>query len=757
MNPIELIQIATILVALSYLIAAMLALLLSPRRPNAARAFSVFAVISFVWSLSQLAWDMGWFPNFLDAFVLRLPMYALLIVSAAQYIFTAAFVGAKHRLAETGFSLLAGFGLALSIESGLIPIPETLLSGDGWAITRSDLILGAIAAGWGFYMGASTFVALRFYRHPLLPAKRNRFKYLAIVLPLALLGDIFFFRSYWILGSVVRLGSAWIGLYATLAKRPPEMKRAVSGSISYLIRIGIWIGFYAAVLKWSQALFLGLPNDNTWLVIIAIALGMAVLFHPLLMSLQRLFERLLAGSDKNRQRILREYSQNISNILDIQLLAGSAIEMICAAFGAQSGYLFLVDHDRDSDGSYSYRLRKVKLDEDTIPQGFFREHSPLTVTFREEHNPLTQHDIDVQPLFTSLSEEERAWMNALQTDIFIPVHAKEEWIGLLALGPKLSGVPYTPDEKEMLSTMGAQTAVALENARLVEGLMRLNSEFRRAYKGLDEANRRLERLDRIKTDFISIASHELRTPLTLLEGYTQILFEDPKLVNNPSYARMIKGIHEGSQRLHEIVESMLDMAKIDSQDLELVTRPVSLPTMIAKLEGDIHNILAERNQRLIIEDLNNLPAIEADPDAIRKVFYHLIINAIKYTPDGGRITVSGRALLPTERGFPKGGVEMLVQDTGVGIDPSLHELVFIKFYQTGKLALHSSGRTKFKGGGPGLGLAIARGIVEAHQGKIWVESSGYDEKRCPGSSFYVALPLLQAPARSGENPLTQDF
>jgi signal transduction histidine kinase len=137
-----------------------------------------------------------------------------------------------------------------------------------------------------------------------------------------------------------------------------------------------------------------------------------------------------------------------------------------------------------------------------------------------------------------------------------------------------------------------------------------------------------------------------------------------------------------------------------------------------------------------------LPSIMADPDAMQKVFYHLIVNAIKYTPDGGKITITGRCITGGwEDPFP--GIEIIVSDTGIGIDPQLHELIFTKFYQTGELALHSTGKTVFKGAGPGLGLTVARGIVEAHRGKIWVESPGHDEKTFPGSQFHIVLPLRQ--------------
>jgi signal transduction histidine kinase len=118
-----------------------------------------------------------------------------------------------------------------------------------------------------------------------------------------------------------------------------------------------------------------------------------------------------------------------------------------------------------------------------------------------------------------------------------------------------------------------------------------------------------------------------------------------------------------------------------------------------------------------------------------KVFNHLLANAVKFTPNRGCITIAGKPDLEN------GSIELIIQDTGIGIAREMQELIFNKFYQTGKLGLHSSGKTKFKGAGPGLGLAITKGIVEAHGGKIWVESPGYDEEKCPGSAFHILLPL----------------
>jgi signal transduction histidine kinase len=122
-----------------------------------------------------------------------------------------------------------------------------------------------------------------------------------------------------------------------------------------------------------------------------------------------------------------------------------------------------------------------------------------------------------------------------------------------------------------------------------------------------------------------------------------------------------------------------------------------------------------------------------DPERLYQAFRNILNNAIKFTPDGGNITVDGRTL--------PGFQEVTVADTGIGISAKDQEAIFEKFGQLGNVSLHSSGKTKFKGGGPGLGLPIAKGIVEAHGGTIWVESAGHDEKDCPGSTFHVLLPI----------------
>jgi signal transduction histidine kinase len=463
-------------------------------------------------------------------------------------------------------------------------------------------------------------------------------------------------------------------------------------------------------------------------------------------------------SEVDTRRILREYSLSLSSVLNMDLLASTAVGLIDEALEIRRGYLFIVNHEK-TDNQDVYNLRGSKgMGEGMSVTGTLRAASTINQYFNQNRRPLSQQALDTLPEMQNLTAEEKTWFSDLKADLYIPVHAKDEWVGLFALGPKVSGEAFTEDDLWLLSTLADQTAVALQNARLVESLMRVNNDFRRAYAALEQSNRQLEqsnrqlsrthaqleKLDRTKSDFIAISSHELRTPLTMIRGYSEMLKDDEYIGEDPTRAKMVNGIHTGILRLHEIVDSMLDIASIDSRSMQLNLTPVSTHALIQSVCETLKKPAADRNISLeITGEVQNLPRVEADPEALRKVFHHLIINAIKYTPDGGKITIMGAAAARGSRGFQEDGIELVVSDTGIGIDPAFHELIFTKFYQTGELALHSTGKTKFKGAGPGLGLSVSKGIIEAHRGLIWAESSGHDEELCPGSQFHVILPLKQ--------------
>jgi signal transduction histidine kinase len=296
-------------------------------------------------------------------------------------------------------------------------------------------------------------------------------------------------------------------------------------------------------------------------------------------------------------------------------------------------------------------------------------------------------------------------------------------------------------EKSDFETILSQSPrLAIDIIRITLDRMRANDHM--AIADLQRTNNVLRQLDRNKLEFIQIAAHELRTPLTVLSGYIRLLHTMPDIKANPALEPVIESIIKGADRIHEIVNLMLDVTRIDTETLKVFPEPISLLEIIQKLVKEFIHAAEARQVALIIEYNERTPTIYGDPSLIEKALYQMIVNAIKYTPDGGIVTVRTYPGMVDDE-VP--GVEIAVKDTGIGLDAAHHELVFEKFYQVGSVAIHSSGKTTFKGGGPGLGLAIVRGVARAHGGKVWVDSTGHNESVFPGSTFYMQLPI-QPPA-----------
>jgi signal transduction histidine kinase len=350
--------------------------------------------------------------------------------------------------------------------------------------------------------------------------------------------------------------------------------------------------------------------------------------------------------------------------------------------------------------------------------------------------PFFQYDLDHHPDVQAALPQEKEVLRALGMEIYLPILARERVLGLLVLGPQGSGEPYGEREVTFLNTLAQQTGVALQNAYLYSRMKGLYDKISRLNEDLRTAYTRLMKMDQAKTDFLSIASHELRTPLTVIQGYTDILEEMAGSQDLPSerVLEIAKNLKTPIERLGTIVTAMLDASTIEVHALDLQYTATTLQAVISMAVGPWRDAVKERNFDLVVEGVDGIPPIEADLQRLSQAFSNILSNAIKYTPDNGRISISA-AMIDSEH------FEIIFADTGVGIDHGDQELIFEKFYRVGSLLLHSTGDTKFKGAGPGLGLHIARGVIEAHGGQIWVESEGFDEEKCPGSAFHVMLPL----------------
>ena len=292
------------------------------------------------------------------------------------------------------------------------------------------------------------------------------------------------------------------------------------------------------------------------------------------------------------------------------------------------------------------------------------------------------------------------------------------------------------EKQDFETILSRSPRMAIDIIRITLDRIRANDQM--AITELQKNNKILRQMDRNKLEFIQVAAHELRTPLTILKGYVNLLRGASEVKANVALAEMVDGLIKGADRMHEVVNMMLDVSRIDVETLKIASVPVLLKRVLHGLAHSLGKAAAERNITVEVQYAEDTPLIYADPALIEKALYQLVVNAIKYTPDGGKVTLGA---FPVELENKLPGAEITVQETGIGLDAEHHELVFEKFYQVGSVTLHSSGKTSFKGGGPGLGLALVRGVVRAHGGKVWVESPGHDEIKYPGSTFHVQLPI----------------
>ena len=446
----------------------------------------------------------------------------------------------------------------------------------------------------------------------------------------------------------------------------------------------------------------------------------------------------LYESEQARRRgaeALARSSRQLSSLTTIEKLPQQILEQLQAVLPYDRGLLFIEDVNSRPQ---IHAHHGFEVDADL--SGFFLKVNQLDFykTVARKGETLLVKDSKVVEGW-----EQPAWLPKDRSWLGVPLYSKSKVIGLLLLSRALNS--FNDDDGLMATTFAMQAIVALENARLYNEVTSINQMMERMVsqrvEELNAAYKNLAKHDQNKSVFIQVAAHELRTPLTVVLGYLGMLQIDPLVQNNPALSQAVEGVLQGSNRLQQIVTSMLDVARLDSQSITPHTESVNLSLILRLIHKDFMEDLANRGQTLSMEDaIRDIPPLMADSDLLKKALEHIIVNAIKFTPDGGSIHVSACVVDDPHLGRC---AEIRVKDSGIGIDAEHHKIIFEKLYQLGKVELHSSSRTSYKGGGAGLGLAIASGIVKALHGSLWVESEGQDEERFPGSTFFIRIPLVK--------------
>ena len=280
--------------------------------------------------------------------------------------------------------------------------------------------------------------------------------------------------------------------------------------------------------------------------------------------------------------------------------------------------------------------------------------------------------------------------------------------------------PWDPDELlTILHQAGERYDLLQERQRLLDDLSRKNQE-------LEQANAELRQANVLKEGFINVASHELRTPLTILLALPELALRMKQ--HDPMTADCLQRIQQAGTRLHRLVEQMLHMLRAGRFERPLERRPVDCAALVGEAVEGVRPFIEQRRQRLVVDLAADLGTIDVEAGKIRICLDHLLINAIKFTPDGGTIEVQGRRDGDT--------VRLQVRDNGIGIAREQMTHLFEPFFTEVDVSRHSSGQFEFGRRGLGLGLSVVRAFVAMHGGTVDAASTPGQ-----GTTITITLPL----------------
>ncbi len=294
-----------------------------------------------------------------------------------------------------------------------------------------------------------------------------------------------------------------------------------------------------------------------------------------------------------------------------------------------------------------------------------------------------------------------------QSAVCLPLVVKGKTIGVISLCKEGDGPPFTGADNELLSILAGGAAVAIENARL--------------FTDLQLAYERLADLDHRKSEFINVAAHELRSPLAAVITYAALI-EEGADAKTRGHARAIQ---ESATRLHLLLDDMLNLRNLDAGAIKLQPEATQLAEAVDEALRSVGHLPQAKQQRVTAKLPGGLPPAFADRQQLQIILLNIIANAIKFTPPCGRITIDAVA--------KDDELVVSVHDTGIGIPQAEQERVFERFYQV-------ADSLRREQAGLGLGLPIAKGMVELHGGRIWVRS-----QLGKGSTFSFTLPRWHTP------------
>jgi signal transduction histidine kinase len=580
--------------------------------------------------------------------------------------------------------------------------------------------------------------------------QRNRFKYLLIgsgVIAVGSVSNLVPGLQALALDVVANVVNAALIAYAILRYQLLDITLVVRRGLLYSIPTLIIGAAYFLLISLALEVFHHVAGPQLFLVSLCVALLTAAVAQPLRNRAQSFIDKMFFREKYDSSLMLQRLSSAAASTLDLGRLTSMILDEVTSTMHIQRAVLFL----RQADTGEFWSKASVGLDLAGRPR--LRQGHPILSWLSSHDKVLTGQDMDVKTRFKGLWEDEWEDLDKIGAELYVPLKARGELVGTLAVGPKLSEQMYSQDEQLTLRTLANQTAVAIANAQLYwdleEALIALREahdelegrvqertaelatanyalqveigERMRAEQQLQHHAAELEQSNRELEQFAYVASHDLQEPLRMVTSYVQLLERRYKNRLDADADDFIDFVVEGASRMQQLIKGLLAYSRVGTQGRPF--EPVDCQLVM-------NHVL--ENLRFAIEDSeaavshDPLPTVTADPTQLLQLFQNLISNAIKFQgAKPPRIHIGARW---QDNGASKNGAKWLfsVADDGIGLEPKYSERIFMIFQR-----LH----TRDKYPGTGIGLSICKRIVERHGGSIWVESQLGE-----GATFFFTLP-----------------
>jgi len=558
--------------------------------------------------------------------------------------------------------------------------------------------------------------------------KREQIKYVILAASIAFGGGLTIFPLWYKIpcppiGIFIIFLYPLILAYAILRYRFMDIRFVLGRGAIYTLSFITVIASAFLLIFLNNLLGNPVPISIAWPLILIISI---LLFQPIFRFFEKFASKYFYYTFYSYQTVLTDLGRKLTQVLDLDQLSSLIVNTLMNTMKLDRTVVLLRE---PGDGEYIIQRNIGFKEENGIS---LVKDNFLTVWLGRTQKPLVYEELSLIIRDTTEKEEgERLEklqgnMKRIEAALCLPLFIEEKIVGMIVLGNKLSGEPYSSQDIELLTNLANQASIALQNARLyseVKGFSKkLEREVEKATRELKEAYEELKKLDKAKSEFISIASHQLRTPLTAIKGYISMMRE--KIYGKPpeKMEKPLENIYLSNERLIKLVNDLLSVSRIEAGRMEIKFEKLSLEEIITSVVEELKNEVKKKNIYLNWEKPKKpLPKISIDRDKIRQAIMNVIDNAIRYTEKGG-VTINLKIL--------DSKFQIQVKDTGAGLTKYELSKMFESFSR-------GAAGTRLYTEGVGLGLYIARRFMEMHDGKIWAESKGPGK----GSTFYVELPI----------------